>query len=201
MRFNQVNDINRKLHIHLGLALLFFVWLFALTGLLLNHGDWKFASFWPERKETTTNFVMPPSLMRDLSERAVMEFLNTSGEIQQPRRTDQTLEFRITSPGKVRDIAVDLTTGAGSEKRLTFNLWGKLRTMHTFNGMNKEYPVSPPNWWITNLWRFAMDVIALGLIVICLSSWMMWYKVRKEYALGYAILVGSFLLLGYFLLS
>ncbi len=201
MNFSRAHNINRKFHIHLGLALLCFVWLFSLTGLLLNHGSWKFASFWPERKETTTNFTIPPAMIHDLTEKAVMEFQKTSGEIQQPKRTDQTLEFRIVSPGKVRDIVVDLETGAGSEKLLTFNMWGKLRTMHTFNGMNREYPAQAPNWWITNLWRLAMDVIAVGLIIICLSSWIMWYKVRKDYAFGYAVLAGSFLLLGYFLLS
>jgi hypothetical protein len=37
---------NRKLHYYLGLYFLFFVWLFALSGLLLNH-SWTFAGFWP----------------------------------------------------------------------------------------------------------------------------------------------------------
>ena len=31
---------NRKSHYYLGLYLLFFLWLFLLTGLMLNHGRW-----------------------------------------------------------------------------------------------------------------------------------------------------------------
>ena len=35
---------NQKLHIYLGLYFLVFLWLFAVSGLLLNHG-WQFAEF------------------------------------------------------------------------------------------------------------------------------------------------------------
>ena len=31
---------NRKLHYYLGLYFLFFLWLFSLTGLMLNHQQW-----------------------------------------------------------------------------------------------------------------------------------------------------------------
>src|SRR5678810_1193909 len=43
---------NRKLHFYSGLFLLFFIWLFAFSGLLLNHPSWRFAEFWSNRKQT-----------------------------------------------------------------------------------------------------------------------------------------------------
>jgi len=43
---------NRKLHFYVGLFLLFFIWLFAFSGLLLNHPTWTFAEFWTHREET-----------------------------------------------------------------------------------------------------------------------------------------------------
>src|SRR3954464_14249070 len=43
---------NRKLHFYSGLFFLFFVWLFAFTGLLLNHPDWSFQEHWKNRKQT-----------------------------------------------------------------------------------------------------------------------------------------------------
>ena len=43
---------NRKLHFYAGLFLLFFIWLFAFSGLLLNHPSWSFAESWNNRKET-----------------------------------------------------------------------------------------------------------------------------------------------------
>ena len=42
---------NRKLHFYFGLFLLFFTWLFAFTGLLLNHPTWSFAESWTNRKD------------------------------------------------------------------------------------------------------------------------------------------------------
>jgi hypothetical protein len=43
---------NRKLHFYAGLFLLFFLWLFAFSGLLLNHPSWSFAEFWNNRRQT-----------------------------------------------------------------------------------------------------------------------------------------------------
>lgn len=43
---------NRKIHYYLGLYLLFFIWLFAFSGLLLNNSGWKFFEFWEKRKES-----------------------------------------------------------------------------------------------------------------------------------------------------
>src|ERR1035441_6942576 len=41
---------NRKLHYYAGLSLLFFMWLFAFSGLLLNHPTWSFVESWNNRK-------------------------------------------------------------------------------------------------------------------------------------------------------
>lgn len=199
MSSNSLNDLNRKIHIHLGLFLLLFIWIFSLTGLILNHGGWKFTSFWEERVEKKTEFSVPKDLLiHPDAEIKVMEYLRYSGEVQIQERTSDVLDFRIQSPGIVRDLHIDLMNGTGTEKLLKFNIWGKLRTLHTFNGMNRENPSESPNWWITNIWRVAMDGIAIGLIVICVSSWIMWYKIRKEYKIGYLILLSGFLVAGYF---
>jgi hypothetical protein len=194
------HTFTRRLHIHLGLLLLLFVWLFSLSGLLLNHGSWKFASFWDQRRESKIDIAVPLSALTDPDPEArVMEFLKISGEVQQQKRTAETLEFRVQSPGIVTDVSINLTTGSGTEKVMKYNVWGKWRTLHTFNGMSKENPSQSPNWLVTNIWRFTMDGIAIGLIITCLSSWIMWYNVRKEYKLGYSILAASLGVAGYFL--
>jgi len=201
MKLIDYPKFNRRLHIHLGLLLLLFIWLFSLSGLILNHSSWKFASFWDERQERKIDFAVPLSALTDPDpEAGVMEFLKISGEVHHQKRTSELLEFRVESPGTVSDISVDLTTGSGTQKVLKYNIWGKWRTLHTFNGMNKENPSQSPNWLIANIWRFAMDGIAIGLIIICLSSWIMWYNVRREYKLGYIILASSFAVASYFML-
>src|SRR5882762_8005172 len=194
------HTFSRRLHIHLGLLLLLFVWLFSLSGLLLNHGGWKFASFWEQRQESKIDIAVPFSALTDPDPEArIMEFLKISGEVQQQKRTAEALEFRVQSPGIVTDVSIALTTGSGTKKVMKYNVWGKWRTLHTFNGMSKENPSQSPNWLITTIWRFTMDGIAIGLIITCLSSWIMWYNVRKEYKLGYSILAASLGVAGYFL--
>ena len=51
---------NRRVHFYLGLYLLFFTWLFAFTGLLLNHPRWEFAQFWPSRIQSTAEHTWAP---------------------------------------------------------------------------------------------------------------------------------------------
>jgi hypothetical protein len=60
---------NRKLHYYLGLYFLLFLWLFAFSGLLLNHGAWSFAQFFPNRKVTILErAVQPPTSASDLDQ-------------------------------------------------------------------------------------------------------------------------------------
>jgi hypothetical protein len=52
---------NRKLHFYTGLFLLLFLWLFAFTGLLLNHPTWAFQESWLNRHETKYKVpIVPP---------------------------------------------------------------------------------------------------------------------------------------------
>lgn len=193
------NNLNRKLHIHLGLLILFFIWIFSVSGLILNHGGWKFTSFWEEREESKIDITIPLSLLKKTDpEKDIMNFLQLTGEMQVLQQTSELLAFRVHSPGLVNDVHIDLSNGTGSKKTLRYNVWGKLRTLHTFNGMNKENASHTPNWLITNLWRFAMDGIAIALIIICISSWIMWYNIRKEYKMGVVVLACSFLVAAYF---
>ena len=185
---------------HLGLVLLFFIWLFSLSGLILNHGNWKFASFWEERNESKTEFTLPLyALDQPDIENQVLKLLAIKGEVQQVKRTPGVVEFSIQSPGIAREVHIDLRTGAGTQKVLKYNLWGKLRTLHTFNGMKDENPAQSPNWLVTNIWRFTMDGIAFGLIIITVSSWIMWFKIRKEYKFGYLALFSGFAFAAYFI--
>src|SRR5262245_59567139 len=75
---------NRKLHYYLGLYLLFFVWLFAFSGLLLNNSSWKFFEFWGNRKQTTSERpITAPSPGSDLAQaRDLMRQLDIRGEIE-----------------------------------------------------------------------------------------------------------------------
>src|SRR5262245_27884711 len=76
---------NRKLHFYAGLFLLFFVWLFAFSGLVLNHPSWRFTEFWTNRAQSKyeRDLVVPgPEAKGDLAQaRAIMGQLGIVGEI------------------------------------------------------------------------------------------------------------------------
>jgi hypothetical protein len=182
---------NRKFHIYIGLFFLFFILFFSISGLLLNHSRWEFTSFWKERKETKTetNLIIPANLDSASLVQNFKEQLNISGEISNVRLTAENIYFRAGKPGYMREINVDFKSSVCVSKVTAFNLWGKIRNLHTFNGSDKAHPEVQPNWLITNIWRLVMDLTAIALIFLSFSSWIMWYEVRKSYPAGIVVLV------------
>lgn len=196
------NSINRKIHIHIGLFLLLFIWLFSLSGLLLNHGNWKFASFWEQRKETKRvniikvyNGLDSLNLIKD-----IITQLKISGEVQNTQLNSDSVDFQIVYPGHIQNVHVDLHRGTCIEKDIKLNFWGKLHMLHTFNGENRQNEDAGPNWLITRIWKFSMDAIAVGLILITISSWLMWYKIRWNYPFSTFALIVGFIIAIYFVI-
>ena len=191
---------NRKVHIYLGLFLLLFIWLFSISGLIMNHGGWQFAGFYEQRNESKTDFYLPVSSLNDnpalVSQ--ILTHLQISGEVENIRTIQEVIEFRVKSPGLVRDIQVNSKSGQGTMKEMKFNFWGKLKTLHNFNGVNKIDPSETPNWIVTKIWRLAMDIVVILLIILCLGSWVVWYRVRRDYKPGYFLLVFGFIVLSYY---
>ena len=191
--FSIINIIywNRKFHIYIGLFLLLFILFFSLSGLLLNHSQWKFASFWKERNETEiiTPLIIPINVDSVFMIPYIMKQLNLSGEISNVSLTPDSINFRVMKPGTNQDIHIDFKSGMSDQKKMVFNWWGKLRILHTFNGSDKMNPGVKPNWLVTRIWRLSMDVIASGLIFLCISSWIMWYKIRNDYSMGLIVLI------------
>ncbi len=77
---------NRRLHFYLGLVFLLFLWLFSLTGLLLNHGTWRIAQAANQRHETRFEQSVRQPVGATALARAqdVMQQLHLVGEIDWP---------------------------------------------------------------------------------------------------------------------
>jgi hypothetical protein len=183
---------NRKLHYYLGLYFLFFLWLFAFSGLLLNHGAWSFAQFFPNRK--VTNFecaVQPPTPASDLDQaRDLMRQFGIQGEISwNAARTDPArLDFNVSRPGHVYQIQAYLQQGRAKVAHTEYNAWGVLRTLHTFVGVSLGDPRNQRDWVLTTVWAYSMDAVAAGVIFMVLSSFYMWWGLREKRKLGLAAL-------------
>jgi hypothetical protein len=191
---------NRRVHYYLGLYLLFFCWLFAFTGLLLNHSNWQFAQFWPNRVQRTTEHQFQPSVATSDVERArdLMQQLGIAGEIQWPaaQAAGGSLAFQVTRPGLVIDVKADPASGRATLQRNELNAWGVMNVLHTFTGVRPGDTRNARDWTLTTVWALSMDAVAVGLIVMVLTSYIMWYRWKEKRRGGIIALVLGFVSCG-----
>ena len=196
---------NRKLHFYIGLYLLLFLWLFAFSGLLLNHGAWRFAEFWPQRKVTTEErAVRIPTDATDLVlAKELMAQLDLRGELMwtETRPQENQFRFNLSRPGGGITVTLNRLASRASVETIRFNVWGLLRTLHTFNGVSFREPGRIRDWLPTILWVVSMDAVAIGSIFLVLSGVYMWYQLKPKRrlglgALGVGLVVGAFFVFG-----
>ncbi|MEO6035405.1 MAG: PepSY-associated TM helix domain-containing protein, partial [Verrucomicrobiota bacterium] len=185
---------NRKLHFYAGLFLLFFMWLFAFTGLLLNHPTWSFPESWNNRKES--NFVreitaLPIEVKGDLGQaRAIMRQVGIEGDILwTTTRTDPNqFDFQARRPGHFFYLKADLRQKRVTVRQADVNLWGVIKVLHVFSGASIDDPRQSRDWTLTTLWAFSMDAVAAGLIFMVLSSLYMWLELPQKRLSGMVVL-------------
>jgi hypothetical protein len=56
------------------------------------------------------------------------------------------------------------------------NSWGVMNLLHTFTGVRAGDVANERDWMLTTIWVLAMDAVSFGLIVMVLSSYVMWYQ-------------------------
>ncbi|HEV3217127.1 MAG TPA: hypothetical protein VGZ27_15450 [Vicinamibacterales bacterium] len=186
---------NRKLHYYLGLYFLFFLWLFLLTGLLLNHGGWRIAQAASHRTETGYERAMaPPRGKTDLARaRDAVRQLDLQGEIEWPAVPPPRghFVFSVARPKDASQVDIDLAT-----KMATVQHWENggltvFRIFHTFSGSRYNAP-GQRDWALTTIWVVAMDALAAGLILMVLGGYYMWYRLERTHTLGFLALAAGF---------
>jgi len=196
---------NRKLHFYLGLYLLLFIWLFSFSGLLLNH-QWEFSSsFWAKRKQSTVNqAIQPPPDGTNLEKaKNLMRQLDITGEIELGDTQPQpgSFDFQVSRPGHIFGIHADFVKKEAAVQRIEVNEWGIIRILHTFSGVRRGSPGMQRDWFVTKIWCFSMDAVAMGLIFMVLGSYYMWYVLKKKRLLGWITLAAGFLVCGFFVVA
>ena len=167
---------NRKLHFYAGLFLLFFIWLFAFSGLLLNHPTWTFAEFWTSREETNyeRDIAVPSADVKgDLAQaHDILKQLKIEGEIMwTTTRTDPNqFDFQVRRPGHFFFIKADLAQKHVTVRQAEVNQWGVIKALHAFTGVQMDDARQSRDWALTSVWAVSMDAVAAGLIFMVLSS-------------------------------
>ena len=194
---------NRRIHFYLGLYLLFFIWLFSISGLVLNNGSWPFADFWPEREETASTLpIDPPSADGDLAlARELMGQLRLDGEVNTTERSPDGTEFtfQVVRPGITVNVEADLAASRAEVRETRVNAWGVMSALHHFTGVSMTDPERQRDWWLTTLWSLAMDAVAVGLVVLVGTGIYMWWRVKRRRMLGVLVLASGLACGGFFL--
>lgn len=184
----EIRTWNRRFHVFSGLYFLLFLWLFAISGLLLNHSDWSLAEFWPQREESSADrqVNVPASLSGDV---AIAEFLMTAlaleGELNRvERRESGEFRFQVSRPGRNVLIEADLGTGNVNVMVTDVNAAGVLDALHHFTGVRADDPAETRDWILTRLRSLAMDALAVGMAVLVVSGVYMWWRRRSRRLMG-----------------
>jgi hypothetical protein len=182
---------NTKLHMYLGLFFLLFLWLFSLTGFLMNHPAW-FGGM-PDRVAEDRPVEMPAGGDDREKALALMEQLDLQGEyLQSPQKAGHFL-FRVLRPSRRYFVDVDLETQQAVVRTVTPQLAGRLGDLHTTNGVRAIWRESPAtvDWAMTRVWVFAMDALGIAMILMVISSLYMWIQLDKKRIPGaIALLLG-----------
>jgi hypothetical protein len=184
---------NRKLHYYLGLYFIFLLWLFSLTGLMLNHQQW-FRNLY-ERRETSYDVTIekPAGETTDAHTRDLMRQLNLRGEVDWPAAQPVGhIDFTVSRPDGAAQVRVDLNAKAAYVKEFENGHLHTFQVFHTFSGSRFNQPASRRDWIVTSLWVWAMDVLSAGLICMVLGSYYMWWRLKKRRSLGLVVLTLGF---------
>ncbi len=194
---------NRKIHIYLGLFLLLFIWLFGLSGMLLNN-HWDFANSWQKKEVTSYDKIIEISKERNKHILAgeIMDKLNMGGSIYNLKYSSDSgsLGFVASKPGMRYEVQAGLVDGKIAIKETKLDEWEVIRSMHKLRNptRNEEGERYQPVWAF--IWSISMDIVSIGLIIICLGGWYLWLEAgRKRIYLGLISITGGFVLCAYLL--
>ncbi|MHC4518172.1 MAG: PepSY-associated TM helix domain-containing protein [Planctomycetota bacterium] len=201
----KLDALNRKLHVYVGLFLLLFIWLFSATGLLLNHPQWTFAQFWPQRQTSATEQPVEWPAGPDDVQRAesLMRQVHVSGEIEGITLSADGRQFdvRVVKPGAIIDIKTDRATKRARVEQISVNVWGTMNMLHSFTGVRMSEPDKKREWIMTRLWSLAMDGLSVGLVLLVLGGLAIWIATSEKRQLGLVILLTGVVSCGLFVLG
>lgn len=191
----RIRIFTRKLHNYLGLYLLLFLWLFSVSGLVLNHSKWSVAQFWKARQEIVSHpaFHVPTGTGDFAAAADLMSQFGMVGEVGETSRSPDGshFDFQVVRPGRVFRVQARLDSVRATVTEIRLNAWGVMDALHKFTGVRMDAPALTRDWILTRIWSFAMDALACGLVALVLSGLYLWYRLPGKRLPGVvALLLG-----------
>ncbi len=172
---------NRKIHIYLGLYFLLFLWLFSISGLVMNHPKW--FGYKVDRSPREAQITLPQGLTDMEAAKHIRENLGLKGEILLRRQNRKgQLIFMVMRPNKRVNVNLNRESGLAKITEVTPKSNVVLGDIHTFTGVRAMWnePAQERDWIVTRLWSLSMDAVCIGLLYIVLSSIYMGFQLREK---------------------
>jgi hypothetical protein len=186
---------NRKFHIYLGLYFLLFLWLFAISGLVLNNTGWSFITSKPVDKSVEFSVTTPADDGDDVARALdIMAQVGITGEMHSINaRVKEPYDFGFASirPHAFTFVLVDFDEGIANVRVRKRGFWSGLGNMHTFASMATHRKGMSRDWWMTKLWSFATDALAVGVVVMLGGGIYMWWQIKPKRRVGIVCLAAG----------
>ncbi|HWH70467.1 MAG TPA: PepSY-associated TM helix domain-containing protein [Candidatus Sulfotelmatobacter sp.] len=199
----QLNRVVRDLHLYLGLFVSPFVLAFAISVLFLVHAWLPKAVADRATPRVVANLPLPADL-EQLSGRAridalkpALDWAGVQGEVGwvQHQAKENRLILPVTVPGRVTTVTIDVGRREAIIEARTTGLADALVVLHKSPG--PHLVGMRMNWFPMQVWRWLADATVYLLLFLTLSGVYLWYVVRAERKIGFALLAaGAFSFFG-----
>jgi hypothetical protein len=184
----------RDLHLYFGLFISPFVLLFALSVFYLNHG--KLMPDLPSA-ETYWTLKIPDGLDRLKGREAVnltreiLPQVGVAGEIGFLRYVpkDRHLIFPVSKAGSEAVVDVDLDARAATVTRRRMSFLESISYLHKMPGPHNV--AIRGNWVGMQTWRWLADTTIYLLLFISISGLYLWWTIKTERRIGFALLLAG----------
>lgn len=196
--------VTRDLHLYSGLFISPFVLVFAVSVFFLVHAWLPKPS--PAGGGTVSNLPLPDNL-ETLSGRALIDALRPAleqagvqGEIGFVRHLANERRFvvPVSVPGRLTTITVDVAKREGAIESRVTGLADAVVALHKSPG--PHLADVRMNWFYMRIWRWLADATVYVVLFLSLSGIYLWYVLRAERRIGFALLAAgalSFFLIVY----
>ena len=191
-----IKKLLTKSHIYLGLFFVVYLWLLSLTGLFLNHPKWAVNDYRERAKYIETSTAVTLVAGEDPFEKAnhYLRELGLEGELLSVRDVEKEKQsrFDVYKPGNTVKVIIDLENSEARIRTRQMDFIGILNQLHTFGEMKRFDPTKENlTWFATRLWVISMDGLALGLILLVLTAFYMWFQTGKIISGAVSLALGT----------
>lgn len=163
----------RLLHIHLSMLALLFLFLYAISGLILNHPE----TLGSESAAVESSVQLAPGLTVEQAVTAVRAAGQVRGRLESSEAGEDELRLVFARPGYRAEVVINRGSGAAAISVEDRGVVGVLEDLH--RGKH-----------VGGAWRLASDAAAIILATVVLTGVVLWWSlpVRRKWGTVWLVL-------------